>query len=72
MTYLLWSFIALTLYGIAIALLKVSLKTIHPSVALIITNSSIVLLGFIWWAIEGTKATRGLGFNQTTGILLLT
>ena len=72
MTYLLWSFIALTLYGIAIALLKVSLKTIHPSVALIITNSSIVLLGFIWWALEGTKATRGLGFNQTTGILLLT
>ncbi|MBL75834.1 MAG: hypothetical protein CL763_02790 [Chloroflexi bacterium] len=72
MNYLVWSFLALALYGIAIAFLKISLKSIHPAIALIVTNSSIVLLGFAWWFIEGTKASKGIGVNYSTGALVLT
>lgn len=69
MSYIWWAIVAMGGYGTTVVLLKLALRQLPPSVALVITNTILVLAGIGLVLYQGERVTSHLGLNQTSLII---
>jgi transporter family protein len=70
MSYIWWAVVAMGSYGTTVVLLKLALRQIPPSVALVITNTMLVLAGIGLVLYRGERVASHLGLNWTVAIIL--
>ena len=71
MSYIAWAITAMVAYGITITLVKYSMRDIPPEVAVLVTNTFLVVSAFIWASYRGVKIADHLALNPPTFFLLL-
>ena len=71
MHYIAWTLIAMFGYALMLILLKFSLRTIPPEVAVIITNTLLVVAAIGYAIFRGASLTENIGWNQNTMLLVL-
>ncbi len=71
MNYILLSVIALVTYALVAPLVKIATKDIPPEVAVVITNSILVLMSVGWAKYQGKEFLPYLGLAKPMGLLIV-
>ncbi len=71
MNYVFLSVIALVTYALVAPLLKIATKEIPPEVAVVVTNSILVLMALSWAKFQGKDFVPYLGLAKPMGLLIL-
>ena len=69
MSYIGWAVVAMFGYGVTAVLLKASLRHFPPEVALVITNSILVVVGLVLIAVRGEGFAQYISLGRPTFIV---